>query len=120
MVTSAIFAPHPDLIVPQEAGTEKVDSDCKSDSTDDSETIPSGTDYNYGNCEIVKSQQYTVWGNSEQKQPIPFSLFFSSGALKTDHSEVLLSADFTGAIKVFVNVKKYWVIVLNMTPSKII
>ncbi|XP_016084640.1 WD repeat-containing protein 44 isoform X3 [Sinocyclocheilus grahami] len=70
VVTSAIFAPHPDLIVPQEAGTEKPDSDCKSDSTDDSETIP-------------------------------------SGALKTDHSEVLLSADFTGAIKVFVNVKKY-------------
>ncbi|XP_059406450.1 WD repeat-containing protein 44-like [Carassius carassius] len=70
VVTSAIFAPHPDLIVPQEAGTEKPDTDFKSDSTDDSETIP-------------------------------------SGALKTDHSEVLLSADFTGAIKVFVNVKKY-------------
>uniref|UniRef100_A0A673N6Z9 WD repeat-containing protein 44 n=1 Tax=Sinocyclocheilus rhinocerous TaxID=307959 RepID=A0A673N6Z9_9TELE len=70
VATSAIFAPHPDLIVPQEAGTEKPDSDCKSDSTDDSETIP-------------------------------------SGALKTDHTEVLLSADFTGAIKVFVNVKKY-------------
>lgn len=70
VVTSAIFAPHPDLIVPQEAGAEKPDSDCKSDNTDDSETIP-------------------------------------SGALKTDHSEVLLSADFTGAIKVFVNVKKY-------------
>uniref|UniRef100_A0A671RAB6 WD repeat-containing protein 44 n=1 Tax=Sinocyclocheilus anshuiensis TaxID=1608454 RepID=A0A671RAB6_9TELE len=70
VVTSAIFAPHPDLIVPQEAGTEKPDSDCKSDSTDDTETIP-------------------------------------SGALKTDHTEVLLSADFTGAIKVFVNVKKY-------------
>lgn len=30
------------------------------------------------------------------------------GALKTDHTEVLLSADFTGAIKVFINVKKYW------------
>ncbi|KAI1903611.1 hypothetical protein AGOR_G00028990 [Albula goreensis] len=30
-----------------------------------------------------------------------------SGALKTDHTEVLVSADFTGAIKVFVNVKKY-------------
>ncbi|XP_051973750.1 WD repeat-containing protein 44 [Xyrauchen texanus] len=70
VVTSAIFAPHPDLIVPQEPGVEKPDSDCKSDSTDDSETIP-------------------------------------SGALKTDHFEVLLSADFTGAIKVFVNVKKY-------------
>lgn len=30
-----------------------------------------------------------------------------AGALKTDHTEVLLSADFTGAIKVFINVKKY-------------
>ncbi|XP_051531636.1 WD repeat-containing protein 44-like [Myxocyprinus asiaticus] len=70
VVTSAIFAPHPDLIVPQEPGAEKPDSDSKSDSTDDSETIP-------------------------------------SGALKTDHCEVLLSADFTGAIKVFVNIKKY-------------
>lgn len=46
MVTSAIFAPHPDLIVPQEAGADKPDSDCKSDNTDDSETIPSGTDQN--------------------------------------------------------------------------
>uniref|UniRef100_A0AAR2K3F2 WD repeat-containing protein 44 n=1 Tax=Pygocentrus nattereri TaxID=42514 RepID=A0AAR2K3F2_PYGNA len=70
VVTSAIFAPHPGLIVPQEAGQEKPDAECKSDDTDDSETIP-------------------------------------SGALKTDHTEVLLSADFTGAIKVFVNVKKY-------------
>uniref|UniRef100_A0A6Q2ZMP0 WD repeat-containing protein 44 n=1 Tax=Esox lucius TaxID=8010 RepID=A0A6Q2ZMP0_ESOLU len=58
VVTSAIFAPHPSLIVPQEAGAEKAG------------TIP-------------------------------------SGALKTDHTEVLLSADFTGAIKVFINVKKY-------------
>ncbi|XP_066515066.1 WD repeat-containing protein 44 [Hoplias malabaricus] len=70
VVTSAIFAPHPSLIVPQEAGQEKPDAECKSSDTDDSETIP-------------------------------------SGALKTDHTEVLLSADFTGAIKVFVNVKKY-------------
>ncbi|XP_062844746.1 WD repeat-containing protein 44 [Trichomycterus rosablanca] len=70
VVTSAIFAPHPDLIAPQEAGSEKSDTECKNDSTDDSEPIP-------------------------------------SGALKTDHTEVLLSADFTGAIKVFVNVKKY-------------
>ncbi|XP_076848930.1 WD repeat-containing protein 44-like [Brachyhypopomus gauderio] len=70
VVTSAIFAPHPGLIVPQEAGPEKPDNECKSDDTEDSETIP-------------------------------------SGALKTDHTEVLLSADFTGAIKVFVNVKKY-------------
>ncbi|XP_027015341.2 WD repeat-containing protein 44 [Tachysurus fulvidraco] len=70
VVTSAIFAPHPDLIVPPEPGAEKPDPECKSDVSDDSEPIP-------------------------------------SGALKTDHTEVLLSADFTGAIKVFVNVKKY-------------
>ncbi|XP_070699167.1 WD repeat-containing protein 44 isoform X1 [Pempheris klunzingeri] len=70
VVTSAIFAPHPGLIVPQEIGAEKPDAECKSLDSTDSETIP-------------------------------------SGALKTDHTEVLLSADFTGAIKVFINVKKY-------------
>ncbi|XP_049599734.1 WD repeat-containing protein 44 isoform X2 [Syngnathus scovelli] len=70
VVTSAIFAPHPGLIVPQEIGAEKTDADCKSVDSNESETIP-------------------------------------SGALKTDHTEVLLSADFTGAIKVFINVKKY-------------
>ncbi|XP_012696914.1 WD repeat-containing protein 44 isoform X2 [Clupea harengus] len=71
VVTSAIFAPHPGLIVPQEAGcSEKPDPEVKSTDSGDSETIP-------------------------------------SGALKTDHTEVLLSADFTGAIKVFTNVKKY-------------
>ncbi|XP_028839201.1 WD repeat-containing protein 44-like [Denticeps clupeoides] len=70
VVTSAIFAPHPSLIVPQEAGAEKPDPEVKSTDSNDSETIP-------------------------------------SGALKTDHNEVLLSADFTGAIKVFINVKKY-------------
>ncbi|XP_030636944.1 WD repeat-containing protein 44 [Chanos chanos] len=70
VVTSAIFAPHPGLIIPQETGMDKPDTECKSSDSNDSETIP-------------------------------------SGALKTDHSEVLLSADFTGAIKVFVNVKKY-------------
>uniref|UniRef100_A0A8C7I0A3 WD repeat-containing protein 44 n=1 Tax=Oncorhynchus kisutch TaxID=8019 RepID=A0A8C7I0A3_ONCKI len=72
VVTSAIFAPHPNLIVPQEVGAEKAgaDAECKSLDSTDSETIP-------------------------------------SGALKTDHTEVLLSADFTGAIKVFINVKKY-------------
>uniref|UniRef100_H3CXG3 WD repeat-containing protein 44 n=1 Tax=Tetraodon nigroviridis TaxID=99883 RepID=H3CXG3_TETNG len=63
VVTSAVFAPHPSLIVPQETGAEKPEEECKSlDSTD-------------------------------------------SGALKTDHTEVLLSADFTGAIKVFINRK---------------
>lgn len=70
VVTSAIFAPHPGLIVPQEMGAEKPEAECKSLDSTDSETIP-------------------------------------SGALKTDHTEVLLSADFTGAIKVFINVKKY-------------
>ncbi|KAM8899092.1 WD repeat-containing protein 44 [Spinachia spinachia] len=70
VVTSAIFAPHPGLIVPQEAGADKPEAESKSLDSTDSETIP-------------------------------------SGALKTDHTEVLLSADFTGAIKVFVNVKKY-------------
>ncbi|XP_068186465.1 WD repeat-containing protein 44 isoform X2 [Antennarius striatus] len=70
VVTSAIFAPQPGLIVPQETGAEKLAEECKSLDSTESETIP-------------------------------------SGALKTDHTEVLLSADFTGAIKVFINVKKY-------------
>uniref|UniRef100_A0A671YL01 WD repeat-containing protein 44 n=1 Tax=Sparus aurata TaxID=8175 RepID=A0A671YL01_SPAAU len=70
VVTSAIFAPHPGLIVPQETGAEKPEAERKSLDSDDSETIP-------------------------------------SGALKTDHTEVLLSADFTGAIKVFINVKNH-------------
>ncbi|XP_029304753.1 WD repeat-containing protein 44 [Cottoperca gobio] len=70
VVTSAIFAPHPGLIVPSEPGADKPEAECKSLDSTDSETIP-------------------------------------SGALKTDHTEVLLSADFTGAIKVFINVKKY-------------
>ncbi|KAF3705980.1 WD repeat-containing protein 44 [Channa argus] len=70
VVTSAIFAPHPGLIVPLETGAEKTEAECKNLDSTESETIP-------------------------------------SGALKTDHTEVLLSADFTGAIKVFINVKKY-------------
>ncbi|XP_062262683.1 WD repeat-containing protein 44 [Platichthys flesus] len=70
VVTSAIFAPHPGLIVPQDTTAEKPEAECKSLDSEDSETIP-------------------------------------SGALKTDHTEVLLSADFTGAIKVFINVKKF-------------
>ncbi|KAJ8246924.1 hypothetical protein GJAV_G00256840 [Gymnothorax javanicus] len=71
VVTSAVFAPQPNLIVSTEASsTEKPEAEFKSTDPSDSETIP-------------------------------------SGALKTDHTEVLLSADFTGAIKVFVNVKKY-------------
>ncbi|KAK0138615.1 WD repeat-containing protein 44 [Merluccius polli] len=70
VVTSAVFAPHPALIVPQETPTETPEADSQDLADTHSETIP-------------------------------------SGALKTDHTEVLLSADFTGAIKVFVNVKKY-------------
>ncbi|XP_061104154.1 WD repeat-containing protein 44-like isoform X2 [Conger conger] len=70
VVTSAIFAPNPSAIVPSEAGLEKLDAECKSTDSADSDTIP-------------------------------------SGALKSDHTEVLISADFTGAIKVFINVKKY-------------
>ncbi|XP_076024384.1 WD repeat-containing protein 44 [Genypterus blacodes] len=70
VVTSAIFAPYPGLIVPPEAGADKPEAEHKSLDSTDSDTI-------------------------------------LSGALKTDHTEVLLSADFTGAIKVFINVKKY-------------
>ncbi|XP_061092392.1 WD repeat-containing protein 44 [Conger conger] len=71
VVTSAIFAPNPSLIVsPEASSVEKPEAEIKSTDPADGETIP-------------------------------------SGALKTDHTEVLLSADFTGAIKVFVNVKKY-------------
>ncbi|MBN3301249.1 WDR44 protein, partial [Amia calva] len=70
VVTSAIFAPNPGLIVSPEAASEKPEGECKSPESTESENIP-------------------------------------SGALKTDHTEVLLSADFTGAIKVFVNRKKH-------------
>uniref|UniRef100_A0A665U281 WD repeat-containing protein 44 n=1 Tax=Echeneis naucrates TaxID=173247 RepID=A0A665U281_ECHNA len=41
VVTSAIFAPHPGLIVPQETGAEKPEAECKSLDSTDSETIPS-------------------------------------------------------------------------------
>ncbi|XP_059911667.1 WD repeat-containing protein 44 isoform X1 [Gadus macrocephalus] len=70
VVTSAVFAPHPALIVPPETPTETPEAESQDLDDTHSETIP-------------------------------------SGALKTDHTEVLVSADFTGAIKVFVNVKKY-------------
>lgn len=42
VVTSAIFAPQPSLIVPQETGAEKPEAECKSLDSTDSETIPSG------------------------------------------------------------------------------
>ena len=60
LVTSAIFASHPDLIVPQETKAEKPEAESKSMASEDSETL---------------------------------------------RTEVLVSADFTGAIKVFTNVK---------------
>ncbi|KAG8448331.1 hypothetical protein GDO86_015425 [Hymenochirus boettgeri] len=65
VVTSAIFAPNPSLMVPADTSSERQEGD----QAESSENIP-------------------------------------SGALKSDHTEVLLSADFTGAIKVFVNKKK--------------
>ncbi|XP_034297565.1 WD repeat-containing protein 44 [Pantherophis guttatus] len=68
VVTSAIFAPNPGLMVSSETA-EKPPGETKSE-------------------------------DSEAADPIP------SGALKADHTEVLLSADFTGAIKVFINKKK--------------
>uniref|UniRef100_A0A671YNW7 WD repeat-containing protein 44 n=1 Tax=Sparus aurata TaxID=8175 RepID=A0A671YNW7_SPAAU len=64
VVTSAIFAPHPGLIVPQETGVCLFDFIVNT----------------FHDIEVV---------------------------ISTDHTEVLLSADFTGAIKVFINVKKY-------------
>ncbi|XP_034958169.1 WD repeat-containing protein 44 [Zootoca vivipara] len=68
VVTSAIFAPNPSLMVSLDT-PEKQEPESKNE-------------------------------ESESTDPIP------SGALKTDHTEVLLSADFTGAIKVFINKKK--------------
>ncbi|XP_053570618.1 WD repeat-containing protein 44 [Bombina bombina] len=67
VVTSAIFAPNPSLLV----------------SPDTSER-----------------QDIEEKGEQAGSDNIP------SGALKSDNSEVLLSADFTGAIKVFINKKK--------------
>ncbi|NXU39206.1 WDR44 protein, partial [Drymodes brunneopygia] len=69
VVTSAIFAPNPGLMVSLET-SEKQEAESKGEDCEISDTIP-------------------------------------SGALKTDHTEVLLSADFTGAIKVFINKKKH-------------
>ncbi|XP_069799341.1 WD repeat-containing protein 44 [Dendropsophus ebraccatus] len=69
VVTSAIFAPHPNLMVPPDASTDRQDTEQKGEQGESVDNIP-------------------------------------SGALKSDHTEVLLSADFTGAIKVFINRKK--------------
>ncbi|KAF3840849.1 hypothetical protein F7725_006711 [Dissostichus mawsoni] len=41
VVTSAVFAPHPGLIVPPEPGADKPEAECKSLDSTDSETIPS-------------------------------------------------------------------------------
>uniref|UniRef100_A0A8C5WEY5 WD repeat-containing protein 44 n=1 Tax=Leptobrachium leishanense TaxID=445787 RepID=A0A8C5WEY5_9ANUR len=68
VVTSAIFAPNPSLMVSPDTNPERQESESKGEQAD-SDNIP-------------------------------------SGALKSDHTEVLLSADFTGAIKVFINRKK--------------
>uniref|UniRef100_A0A8C3CW34 WD repeat-containing protein 44 n=1 Tax=Cairina moschata TaxID=8855 RepID=A0A8C3CW34_CAIMO len=69
VVTSAIFAPNPGLMVSLET-SDKQEAESKGEDSETADTIP-------------------------------------SGALKMDHTEVLLSADFTGAIKVFINKKKY-------------
>ncbi|XP_020819077.1 WD repeat-containing protein 44 isoform X2 [Phascolarctos cinereus] len=70
VVTSAIFAPNPSLMLSLEMPSEKAEANDQDNDSQVSDAIP-------------------------------------SGALKTDHTEVLLSADFTGAIKVFINKKKY-------------
>lgn len=100
MVTSAIFAPHPGLIVPQETGAEKPEAECKSLDSTDSETIPSGM--------FAWIHSWTDFMTSRLPSQCYKTVLSFAGALKTDHTEVLLSADFTGAIKVFINVKKYW------------
>ncbi|XP_074061036.1 WD repeat-containing protein 44 [Macrotis lagotis] len=69
VVTSAIFAPNPSLMLSLEVPPEKAETSDKDNDVQVSDPIP-------------------------------------SGALKTDQTEVLLSADFTGAIKVFINKKK--------------
>lgn len=65
VVTSAIFAPNPSLMLSLDVQSEKSESE-----------------------------------DAEVLDTIP------SGIMKTDNTEVLLSADFTGAIKVFINKKK--------------
>ncbi|CAK6450249.1 unnamed protein product [Pipistrellus nathusii] len=65
VVTSAIFAPNPSLMLSWDVQSEKSESE-------DAEVLDTVT----------------------------------SGIMKTDNTEVLLSADFTGAIKVFINKKK--------------
>ncbi|XP_004685792.1 PREDICTED: WD repeat-containing protein 44 [Condylura cristata] len=69
VVTSAIFAPNPSLMLSWDVQAEKSEGNDKGEDAEVLDTIP-------------------------------------SGILKTDNTEVLLSADFTGAIKVFINKRK--------------
>lgn len=55
VVTSAVFAPHPALIVPQETGAEKPEAECKSLDSTDSETIPSGV-----SSDLLHADQITL------------------------------------------------------------
>uniref|UniRef100_A0A2I3M4Q2 WD repeat-containing protein 44 n=1 Tax=Papio anubis TaxID=9555 RepID=A0A2I3M4Q2_PAPAN len=69
VVTSAIFAPNPSLMLSLDVQSENSEGNEKSEDAD-------------------------------------FLDLTHSGIMKTDNTEVLLSADFTGAIKVFVNKRK--------------
>ncbi|XP_068818479.1 WD repeat-containing protein 44 isoform X3 [Capricornis sumatraensis] len=69
VVTSAIFAPNPSLMLSLDMQSEKSEGNEKGEDAEVLETMP-------------------------------------SGIMKTDNTEVLLSADFTGAIKVFINKRK--------------
>ncbi|XP_021567961.1 WD repeat-containing protein 44 isoform X3 [Carlito syrichta] len=69
VVTSAIFAPNPSLMLSLDVQSEKAEGNDKSEDAEALDATP-------------------------------------SGIMKTDNTEVLLSADFTGAIKVFINKRK--------------
>ncbi|XP_077001813.1 WD repeat-containing protein 44 [Tamandua tetradactyla] len=69
VVTSAIFAPNPSLMLSLDVQSEKSEGNNKDEDPEVLDSIP-------------------------------------SGIMKTDNTEVLLSADFTGAIKVFINKRK--------------
>uniref|UniRef100_A0A8D1B1T4 WD repeat-containing protein 44 n=1 Tax=Sus scrofa TaxID=9823 RepID=A0A8D1B1T4_PIG len=69
VVTSAIFAPNPSLMLSLDMQSEKSEGNDKGEDAEVLDTMP-------------------------------------SGIMKTDNTEVLLSADFTGAIKVFINKRK--------------
>uniref|UniRef100_A0A8C0S3Q4 WD repeat-containing protein 44 n=3 Tax=Canis lupus familiaris TaxID=9615 RepID=A0A8C0S3Q4_CANLF len=69
VVTSAIFAPNPSLMLSLDVQSEKSEGNEKGEDVEVLDTVP-------------------------------------SGIMKTDNTEVLLSADFTGAIKVFINKRK--------------